>query len=211
MSSRQTLNKENALTSFRLHLPVSWSASDRLGRRRRAWVEVVDLAGRRSVCSNRLLDCRWRGDFRACRRCRDWSDSWIIFYFHFTETKQKSSWRNKNKSTREDFELREWRVTLVGVRHFCVALLCYLQWLWWIASEQSSIISCSVVGLVRLAIWVRSVDRIQRIHRLIVVVIIAAWRRRLFASWRCHWLRSIATRRCLRLRLWLLGRDSQFI
>lgn len=83
------------------------------------------------------------------------------------------------------------------------------QWLWWIAGQQRSIVSRSIVGLVRFAVRVRCVDRIQRIYRLIVVVIA---RRRNLASRGCRrWLSAIAARRCLRLRLWLLGRDSQFI
>lgn len=82
------------------------------------------------------------------------------------------------------------------------------QWLRRIAGEQSAVVSRSVVGLVGFAVGIWRVHGIQRVDRLVVVVIAG---RRLLGRGRSRRLLAIASRRCFRLRLWLLGGDSQFI
>lgn len=121
-----------------------------------------------------------------------------------TKLKLLNEIKMKSKSTREGFANPRNDIT-ARCHSFC-----YSQWLWRIARKQSSIVSRSIVGLVRLAVRVWCVNRIERVHRLIVVVVITA-RRWLFSSSNGCRLRSVVARRCLRLRLWLLGRDSQFI
>lgn len=81
-----------------------------------------------------------------------------------------------------------------------------LQWFWWIARQKGSIVATALVCLLRFAVGVRALDRIQRIDRLMMIV---GWCSRRFTAGRRRL--SIIAWRLFRSCLWLLIRYAQFI